>query len=108
MTGFLTATSSISCPHGGVVIPIPTSQVSCGADPALVSTDTFTVGGCGFVLVLVPHPCVLVQWVAAATRCSSGQTPMLTLDSVGLCVAADGAVQGPAIIQSTQPSAVGL
>jgi hypothetical protein len=45
--------------------------------------------------------------VTALRGAADGDAP-LTTDSVGLCVAADGAVQGPVLIQDTQPKVSGL
>ena len=49
-----------------------------------------------------------VQWVITAQKASAGGSSPLTTDSVGLCKAADGAVQGPVSIVSTQASVSGL
>lgn len=108
MGEFLTTGSTLNCPHGGTVIATPTGpRVSFGGEPVVVASDTFTIAGCPFPLLLVPHPCALVQWIVPAAQCGSNQAMMLTTDSVGLCVAADGAVQGPVLIQATQPRAGG-
>ncbi len=96
------------CPHGGQVQAASTNvKVQAAGAPVLRSTDTFVVAGCPFILALVPHPCVTVKWVQPAAR-STVQDPTLTQASVGLCQAADQAVQGPVIIASTQPRAQGL
>ncbi|TQF68274.1 hypothetical protein FK531_14295 [Rhodococcus spelaei] len=108
MGDFLTTASTLTCPHGGTVAAIPSAaNLTAGGDPIVLATDTFTIAACPFILV-VPHPCVLVQWIVPAARCTGTSAPMLTTDSVGLCVAADGAVQGPVLIQVTQTSAGGL
>jgi hypothetical protein len=49
-----------------------------------------------------------VQWIVTAQHATADGAAPLTTDSVGLCVAADGAVQGTVIIQATQPSVGGL
>jgi hypothetical protein len=104
----LTSASTMMCPHGGTVTPIPANtSVSLGGDPIVLATDTFPIGGCAFAPV-VPHPCVQVQWIVTAQHATADGAAPLTTDSVGLCVAADGAVQGPVIIQTTQPSVGGL
>jgi hypothetical protein len=107
MSGFLTTASVMMCPHGGTVQAVTTnSKVKAGGAPVLRSTDTFIIAGCPFLIVLVPHPCVTVQWVQPAAR-SKISDPTLTLASIGLCQAADQAPQGTVIIASTQPSATG-
>jgi hypothetical protein len=102
----LTTASTLQCPHGGVVIASPASQkVSAGA-PVVAATDTFVVAGCGFAPV-VPHPCVTVQWILTDHESQIGGAATLSTDSVGLCQAADGAVQGPVIIQAAPAQVTG-
>jgi len=108
MGDYLTAGSTMMCPHGGIVSPIPAnSSVSLGGDAIVLATDTFPIGGCAFTPV-IPHPCVQVKWIVSALRATADGAPPLTTDSVGLCLAADGAVQGPVSIVATQPSVSGL
>jgi hypothetical protein len=100
--GLLTTASTLMCPHGGMVIGIPSSaRVTVAGAPMVLATDTFIVAGCAFAPV-VPHPCVLVEWQLTAQRTTSGGVATLTDASVGFCKAADGAVQGPVLIQATQ------
>ncbi|MBK8211876.1 MAG: hypothetical protein IPK78_19975 [Rhodospirillales bacterium] len=105
---FLTMTSSMSCPHGGIVTP-STSNTRVKADRQFVlrSTDTFTIGGCSYTIGNVPHPCVSVRWDVHAERHTSQGDPSLTEDSVGLCLAGDGGTQGTVVITSTQSRASG-
>jgi hypothetical protein len=109
MGELLSASATLSCPHGGTVSAVPSStKVTLGDDPIVLATDTFTVAGCPFTLPgPVTSPCVLVQWQSPATECTSDGTPLLTTDSVGMCMAATGAVQGTVLIQSTQTKASG-
>jgi hypothetical protein len=108
MPGFLTTESVMMCPHGGTVQAASSNiSVLAGGAPILRSSDTFVIAGCAFIIGVVPHPCVTIQWVQPAEK-STISDPTLTLASVGLCQAADQAVQGPVIIASTQPSAQGL
>jgi hypothetical protein len=108
MGDYLTASSTMMCPHGGTVSPIAAnSKVSLGGDPIGLATDTFPIGGCAFAPV-VPHPCIQVQWIVSALMATADGSQPLTTDSVGLCLAADGAPQGPVMIQATQPSVSGL
>jgi hypothetical protein len=89
-----------------VVIASPASQkVSAGA-PVVAATDSFVVAGCGFAPV-VPHPCVTVQWILTDHESQIGGAATLSTDSVGLCQAADGAVQGPVIIQAAPAQVMG-
>lgn len=107
MSGFLTPSSTMMCPHGGQVQAVSSNtQVTIQGQPILRSTDTFIIAGCAFVIGVVPSPCVTVQWVQTALR-STISDPTLTLSSIGLCQAATMAVQGPVVIASTQPSVTG-
>jgi hypothetical protein len=106
MAGLLNTASLLMCPHGGTVMGVPTSTVSPGGAIALLSTDTFTIAGCLFNPGTA-HPCVTVRWVQPATRVLSSNNPALTDESVGLCLAADQAVQGTVQVVSTQQQVKG-
>jgi len=109
MPAFLTTASSMMCPHGGTVMAIPSSaSAQAGGAPMLTATDTFTIVGCAFNISAVPSPCVSVQWVQPATKSTRGGAPTLTMASVGLCLAATQAPQGPVVIASTQTQASGM
>jgi hypothetical protein len=109
MPAFLTAASVLMCPHGGTVQIVPSNtSVMFGGAPAVTTSDTFIVAGCPFVIGVVPSPCVTVQWVQPATQSTVGSNPTLTEASVGLCLAATQAPQGPVVIASTQPNVSGM
>jgi hypothetical protein len=109
MGDYLTASSTLMCPHGGTVSPVAAnSQVTLGAAAIVLSTDTFPIGGCAFNVAGAPHPCIQVQWIVTAVRTTAGGAQPLTMESVGLCLAADSAPQGPVLIQSTQAQVSGL
>jgi hypothetical protein len=109
MPGFLTAASLMMCPHGGTIQATPSSaNVMAGGSPMLTAGDTFIVAGCPFNIAGAPQPCVSVQWVQPAAQSTRGGNPTLTLASVGLCVAATQAPQGPVTISSTQAMVSGL
>ena len=109
MGQYLDASSTLMCPHGGLVSPIPAnSKVSLGGTAIVLASDTFPIGGCAFNVAGGPHPCVQVKWIVTALRATADGAQPLTTDSVGLCAAADGAVQGPAIVQTAQPKVSGL
>jgi hypothetical protein len=106
--GLLTTDSVLTCPHGGQVTAIPSlGRVRLGNAPVVLATDTFLVSGCTFTPV-APHPCVLVMWQAPAARSSSASAAALTLDSLGFCLAADGAVQGSVLIHAADTAVEGL
>jgi hypothetical protein len=108
MPQLLTKASTLLCPHGGTV-SVTTSNTRTSADGARIvrASDTFTIAGCPFTVPSGSHPCVKVQWVqtAQASRVLGDQT--LTDVSVGLCKAADEAVQGTVQIIFAQPRARG-
>ena len=107
MAGLLNMSSVMMCPHGGMVSAITTNvRVQAGSDFVLRSSDTFLIAGCPFNLV-VPHPCVQVQWVQPALRSQVMGDFTLTEESVGLCIAPDMAVQGTVLILFTQPQVSG-
>jgi hypothetical protein len=108
MANLLNTSSILMCPHGGTVSAITTnSRVNAGGDPAVLSTDTFMIAGCAFVIGVVPHPCMQVQWVQPDTRSQVSGAFTLSESSVGLCVAADMTVQGTVLINFTQPQVSG-
>jgi hypothetical protein len=108
MAGLLNASSMLMCPHGGTVTIITSNtQVMAGGDYVVRSSDTFIIAGCPFILGLLPQPCVQVQWVQPAARSQVLDDFTLTEDSVGLCIADDGAVQGTILITFTQPQVAG-
>lgn len=107
MGDYLTSASTMMCPHGGSVSPGPGSgTVTLAGNPVLTSADSFPIAGCPFA-PSGPHPCTEVRWVVDALR-GAASAATLTTDSVGLCKAADGAVQGQVLIQATQSSVGGL
>lgn len=112
MAGLLTMSSVMMCPHGGQVTPITSNvQVQAGGGFVLRATDTFLIVGCPFAIpavVPIPHPCIQVQWVVSSLVNEVGSAPVLTQESVGLCIAPDGVPQGPVMIAFTQPQVSGL
>jgi len=108
MANLLTTASMMMCPHGGTVQAISSNtKVKAAGGYLLRSTDTFTIVGCPFVLGIPPHPCVQVRWVQTALQSKTISNPNLTTESVGLCVAADQAVQGTVLINTAQPKVSG-
>jgi hypothetical protein len=108
MGHLLTLSTQMMCPHGGnAKATTSNARVKAGGDFLLRSVDTFSIAGCTFVAGVSPHPCVTVNWVQPAlkSRAISGST--LTEESVGLCVAADQAVQGTVQVVFTQQRAAG-
>lgn len=108
LANLLNMSSILMCPHGGTVsIVTSNTQVMAAGDPCVLATDTYIVAGCPFVIGIVPHPCVQVQWVQPDTASQVNGNFTLSEESVGLCIAADMAVQGAVLITMTQPSVSG-
>lgn len=108
MAGLLTMSSIMMCPHGGQVTAITTNtQVRATGDFVLSASDTFIIAGCPLNIAGAPHPCLQVQWVQPAMQSKAVGVFTLTQESVGLCVAADMAVQGTVLINMTQSQVLG-
>lgn len=109
MSGFLTVSSQLMCPHGGMVsASSQNSQVTAGGDAIVRASDTFTIAGCPFVIGPNPHPCMQIQWLVPVTRSQAANDFSLTEASTGLCTAGDQAPQGPPTIIQTQPKGEGI
>jgi hypothetical protein len=109
MAGLLTVSSVMMCPHGGQVqVQAFTTRTRVSGDFALRQSDSFVIAGCPFFLGPLAHPCTQVQWVQPAAQSQIIDDFTLTEESVGLCVAADLAVQGTVLIVETQPRVSGL
>jgi hypothetical protein len=109
MGDFLTSSATLMCPHGGTVTGVASdTHITFGGDPVVLASDTFTIAGCAFAPGGAPHPCVTLEWQVTAAKSTATGNAKLTTDSVGMCKAADGAVQGAVTIQATQTKAGGL
>ena len=109
MPGLLNSSSVMMCPHGGQVTAITANaRAKAEGDFILRSSDTFVIAGCPFVIGIVPHPCVQVQWVQPDTRSQVISDFTLSETSVGLCVAPDQAIQGTVLVIFTQPRVSGI
>src|SRR4051812_7459080 len=104
MPGYvLTSASTILCTHGGSASVSPSNtKIDADGAPALIETDVHTVSGCPFMIGNTPSPCVQIAWSAGASKVSIDGTKVLVQSSIGQCKAGTGAVQGVAIIASTQ------
>jgi hypothetical protein len=94
------------CPHGGQVTTISAdARVLVSGMPVALVSDQFIVAGCTFAPGQ-PQPCVTVQWTTPTAETLVAGQPAITALSVGLCIAANGAPNGPAVVASTQPRVV--
>jgi hypothetical protein len=108
MPNYLNASSQLMCPHGGTVsVTTQNSQAKAGGDFIVCDSDQFQIAGCPFMIGPNPHPCMQIQWLEPATMGKASQNFVLTESSVGLCVAADQAPQGPPNVVETQPAGSG-
>ena|ERR1700756_2760339 len=102
----LSTASSLQCPHGGTVSIVSANTSAKATAPLALATDTFTIAGCPFQIPIgtgtVPHPCVSVQWTKPNMLTTVNGTPTLAQDSVGLCLAADQAPQGPVSVVAAE------
>lgn len=104
MPSLLTVSSVLMCPHGGQVTAISSNaRVQASGGFVLRVSDTFIVVGCPLNVLGAPHPCVQVQWMPSGTRTQVAGDFVLNEASTGLCLAADMAPQGTALILATQP-----
>jgi hypothetical protein len=109
MTPILTTASTLMCPHAGMaILTTANSKALVAGAPMLLQTDLHAIGGCVFAPGGVPSPCLTIRWVTGATQTSVDGIPVLLQTSVGLCLSAVQAPQGPAIVVQTQTQALGI
>ena len=105
----LNNSSMLMCPHGGMVSAISSNtRVLAAGGPILRSSDSFVIAGCALSAATPPQPCVSVNWVQPNLKSQVMGDFTLSDASVGLCVAANQAIQGTVIITSTQARVTGL
>jgi hypothetical protein len=108
MAKVLNQASTILCPHEGVVMVIPADpMVQAVGPPVLTMADETSVVGCTNVLGEVPNPCIQVIWTEPAVEILVGGVPVLTENSVGLCITALGIPGGETSIEDAQPEVGG-
>jgi hypothetical protein len=99
----LTIAAMLQCPHGGAVKIIPGDLRSRAGGAGIArSSDTYLIVGCPFFIGPKPSPCLRVQWVSPDLRVTASGSPSISETSVGLCMNAEGAPQGPPIVVTTQ------
>jgi hypothetical protein len=96
----LSTAATLQCPHGGKVVFVPGNlRVKLRGMPAVTTADTATIVGCTFAPV-APSPCLTVQWAMPNQQSRAGGSPLLSEGSVGLCLNAAQAPQGPVVVVS--------
>jgi hypothetical protein len=88
MPGFiLHQGATILCTHGGqaqATSPFP--RVKVAGQMVVTQPAPHSIAGCPFVTPGgTPMPCVMAQWVSAATRVKAGGMPVLLQDSAAVC-----------------------
>jgi hypothetical protein len=77
--------ATVLCSHGGQALPAaPNPRVLVSGQPVATMAAPYTVAGCPFVPP-ANGPCVLAQWVVAATRVLVAGQPAVLLDSQAIC-----------------------
>jgi hypothetical protein len=99
----LTAASKVRCTHGATAIVVPNQTAARAAgSPMLTERDKHNVAACPFNVNGSPQPCVKIVWKRGSSKVRAGGNRVLTRSSIGQCKNASGAVQGTALVVSTQ------
>ena len=87
MPGFiLHLGATVMCAHAGQATPAaPNPRVTVSGQPTVTLASPYLVVGCPFVPPGGNGPCVMAQFVTAATRVTSNGQPLLLLDSQAIC-----------------------
>jgi hypothetical protein len=87
MPGFLLHVgATVLCAHGGQAqATAPNPRVRIGGQPVTTQPNPYAIAGCPFNVAGGPVPCVIAQWVTAATRVRAGGMPVLLQDSQAVC-----------------------
>lgn len=101
--------ATVMCAHGGMATIAPGSpRVLLSGMPAATMTDVYAIAGCALSGSSPPTPCVLIRWVAPATRVVINGAPAILNLSSGLCASPAQAPQGPPVVAATQTRVVGM
>jgi hypothetical protein len=103
----LTTSATIMCPHGGQGTIVPSQTAAMAGATICTQSDMVLIAGCPFTIGPNPSPCLTVQWLTASTICTAGGKPLLTTNSVGLCMSPASAPQGPVVLVPGQTIALG-
>lgn len=79
--------ATVMCTHGGQAqATVPNPRVRVSGQPIVTQPNPHAVAGCPFVTPGgTPQPCLMAQWMTAATRVRAGGVPVLLQDSQATC-----------------------
>ncbi|MGI5400823.1 hypothetical protein ACQEVG_15460 [Streptomyces sp. CA-135486] len=95
--------STISCPHGGRIVPAsaPSSGVRIDGYQVSTAADVFIVTGCHHTIDGVPHPCATVRWTPHRDSVLVDGSPVLLDSTSALCFSAALVPQGPPVVAAS-------
>jgi hypothetical protein len=99
---FLTTAATVTCPHGGQATIAPSQSAAVAGAAICTESDQVTIAGCPFTIGPNPSPCVTVQWQSSSQSTKLSGLAALTAGSVGLCLSAASAPQGPVVLAPAQ------
>lgn len=103
MSDVLTDQTQVRCAHAAPAIVVPSNlKVGVERGRVLVESDVHIVTGCPFMKGTVSSPCIQIQWSGPARTTKVDTRAVLTIQSVGRCVAADGSPQGLAFVSNSK------
>ena len=98
----VSGSSLLICPHGGQAqLTQPNPRVLLSGAPAAAMGEAVVVG-CAF-----SNPCVRIVFSTGTTRALAGGQPLLNIESVGNCFAANGTPNGAATFAVGDPRVQG-
>lgn len=102
-TPIVTQGTVITCPHGiPATIAASGSSLLVAGTPAALMGDKGTVSGCPFTTPEPkPQPCVIAELTRAASKVTSGGTPVLLVNPSDLCKSGQ-IPNGPVVWSSPQ------
>jgi hypothetical protein len=78
--------AQVLCMHAGQAKPmVPTPRVTLGGPMAVTIASPWVVAGCALPPPVANGPCVIAQYITAATRVTSQGQPLVLFDSQAIC-----------------------
>ncbi len=109
MTNLLHVNATVNCPHGGRASYLPAQpRVNLTGQVAATVAGQWLIAGCPFTAGNKPQPCVTIRWTTPAARVTVAGAPVVTQASIGLCLSAEQAPQGPPMVTVVQQRAKGV